>query len=409
MKLTIPAIAFALFTGAASAALAQPTPPKPPATPVPAQTVAPSAKAAKAIVELDAAVKANDRANIPAKLAAAEAVASTKNDKYLVASLRLKAAIAASDTSQMLAATDAIAAAGLQSPTEVAQIYDAVGNELYKNKLYPQAIAAFQKSLALNPSNSGTVLDLGEAQFAGGQAAGAVASFRKAIAASTASGQKPDEQLYKRALGIAYKAQLPDAVALGREWVAAYPSPDSWRNALGIFRNQTHQDAQGTIDLMRLMQATGALQQPEDYGIFIQATADQMNYNEAQKLYDAGVAAGTIDPSKPEFVEVRDVLKGKAKATPADLEAAIKMSPTPVNLLRIGDRFYAMGDYARAAQVYRDVLGKPGADRDLANLHLGMALARSGDKAAAMAALNAVTGPRAEIAKYWLLYSQQQS
>ncbi len=38
----------------------------------------------------------------------------------------------------------------------------------------------------------------------------------------------------------------------------------------------------------------------------------------------------------------------------------------------------------------------------LINLHLGMALARRGDKAGATAALNAVTGPRAEIAKYWL-------
>ena len=33
-----------------------------------------------------------------------------------------------------------------------------------------------------------------------------------------------------------------------------------------------------------------------------------------------------------------------------------------------------------------------------------MALARSGDKAGATAALNAVTGARAEIAKYWLTY-----
>jgi hypothetical protein len=38
------------------------------------------------------------------------------------------------------------------------------------------------------------------------------------------------------------------------------------------------------------------------------------------------------------------------------------------------------------------------------NLHLGMALARAGDKAGATAALNAVTGARADIAKYWLAY-----
>ena len=58
----------------------------------------------------------------------------------------------------------------------------------------------------------------------------------------------------------------------------------------------------------------------------------------------------------------------------------------------------------KAAGVYRTALAKPGVDKDVANLHLGMALARSGDKAGATAAFNAVGGSRAEIAKYWLLY-----
>ena len=85
------------------------------------------------------------------------------------------------------------------------------------------------------------------------------------------------------------------------------------------------------------------------------------------------------------------------------------MGPTAANLLRIGDRYYGMGEYAKAAQVYRDVMTKPGADKELANLHLGMALARAGDKAGATAALNAVTGPRSGVAKYWLLYVQQHA
>ena len=54
-------------------------------------------------------------------------------------------------------------------------------------------------------------------------------------------------------------------------------------------------------------------------------------------------------------------------------------------------------------------LTKPGADAAMANLHLGMALARAGDKAGATAAFNAVSGPRAEIAKFWLLYLQSRA
>ena len=50
---------------------------------------------------------------------------------------------------------------------------------------------------------------------------------------------------------------------------------------------------------------------------------------------------------------------------------------------------------------------KGGAGADLANLRLGIALARSGDKAGATAALNAVKGTRAGIAQLWLAYLQR--
>ena len=54
-----------------------------------------------------------------------------------------------------------------------------------------------------------------------------------------------------------------------------------------------------------------------------------------------------------------------------------------------------MGDYAKAVEAYKLAMGKSDGDASIANLHIGMALARSGDKAGATAALNAVTGARA--------------
>ena len=53
--------------------------------------------------------------------------------------------------------------------------------------------------------------------------------------------------------------------------------------------------------------------------------------------------------------------------------------------------------------------GKPGADANLVNMHLGMALARSGDKAGAAEAFKKVTGPNAAIAQYWTVYVNQQA
>ena len=68
------------------------------------------------------------------------------------------------------------------------------------------------------------------------------------------------------------------------------------------------------------------------------------------------------------------------------------------------DAYLGYGDYAKAATLYRAALGKSGVDSNLANLRLGIALGRSGDKAGATTALNAVSGPRAGIAKLWLTW-----
>jgi TolA-binding protein len=295
------------------------------------------------------------------------------------------------------------------SQADVGKLYKGLGGALYNAKQYDQAIAAFNHSVSLNPNDFETLDLIAQSQFSAGHKAEAATAFMRSIKARQAAGQKAPEELYKNAVQLAYEAQSPTAPDLAREWLTAYPSPKAWHDTVAIYRALNRPDTEGTLDLLRLLSAAGALSTSGDYALFIEATADQNNYNEAQAVYDAGVAAKVVNPSESNFRQISSVLKAKSKATAADLEAARKMSPTPANLLRIGDRYYGMGDYAKAAEVYRDVMSKPGADKELANLHLGMALARTGDKAGATAALNAVSGPRAGIAKYWLLYVQQHA
>jgi len=369
-------------------------------------SIQPSGKARKALIDLQKAVDANDVANIPAKLAAAQAVASTKEDRYLIGQMQLKSALKTNDSNAMRTAIDAIAASGYQSSAEVAKLYMALGGNLYNAKQYEPAATALERAAQLDPSNTEVLTNLGETRFAEGRAADAVAVFQRAIQAKLAAGQKPEEALYKRALSIAYNNKLPNSIEISREWVAAYPTTESWHNAVAILRNQSQQDEESTLDLLRLLQAAGALNTAGDYGLFAEAAADQSNFNEAQAVLDAGIAAHIVNPADPKFRDDIAGLKGKPKASAADLEAALKTSPSAINVLRIGDRFYGMGNYSRAAEVYRQAISK-GVDPNVGNLHLGMALARSGDKAGATAAFKAVTGARAEIAKFWLVYVQQ--
>lgn len=423
MKFTTTALALVLAASAAPAAAqysSAPPPQNPTQTAVQPQQqsdsnapqksggIQPSARARKALVDLQTAVNANDTASIPGKIAAAQAVVSTKEDRYLLGEMELKAAIASKNNAAMASAMDAIAASGYETPAQMAKLYAGLGGNFFNAKQFDQAAAAYEKAAALDPHNTDVLLNLGETRFAEGRQADAVATFQRAIQADTAAGQKAPEAVYKRALSIAYDSKLPSAVEIAREWVAAYPSPDNWHNAIAVYRNEFHPDEESTLDLLRLMQAAGALTTPSDYSLYLEAAADQSNYNEAQAVVNAGIAAHVINPADSLFKSDIAALNAKSKATVADLQTATKTAANANALLRIGDRYYGMGDYAQAADLYRQAKAK-GVDPNLANLHLGMALARSGDKAGAAAAFSAVTGPRADVAKFWLAYVQQHA
>ena len=84
---------------------------------------------------------------------AAQAVAQTKEDRWFIAQLQLRAAAAASDYAGLSAAADAVAASGVSSPKEVGSLYGEIANKLYNAKQYSQAAALYEKSAKLDPSN----------------------------------------------------------------------------------------------------------------------------------------------------------------------------------------------------------------------------------------------------------------
>ena len=116
--------------------------------------IKPSAKAVQAIVDLQTAVNNKDYANVPAKAAAAEAVATTKEDRYLIARLQLNAAVAQNDNAAMARALDAVAQSGYLDSAKVAGLYLGLGANLYNSKQYPQAVTARQKATAMDPNNA---------------------------------------------------------------------------------------------------------------------------------------------------------------------------------------------------------------------------------------------------------------
>jgi len=365
-----------------------------------------SSKAQKAIVDLQTAVKANDVANIPAKVQAAQAVAQTKDDHYAIGQLQLQAAVAAKNDAAEAQTVDAIAASGFLPSDKVASLYNAVGVQFYNAKQFDQAANYFQKAVALNPQDPEGQKLLAEAYNSAGKRAEGAAALQKVIAMNTAAGRKADEALYKRALGMAYEAKSLTAIELGREWVAAYPTPDSWHNALAVYRNMGNPDPASALDIMRLARATKSMQGTADYNLYAAETVNASNFGEAKAMLAEGLASGQIKASDPVIGDIQKALAGKGSPTAAELATREAGAKVPSAFLRIGDAYYGAGNYAKAAEMYRQA-GAKGADANLANLRLGEALALSGDKAGAAAALGKVGGSLSEIAKFWLVYANR--
>ena len=419
MKLFPSTIGVALASGTiafASPALAQygsAPPSQPSVAPAPADAPAAaqrkfnlSKQARKEIGELQTAVNAKDAANIPAKLAAAQAKAQNADDKYVISQLQLKAAVDANNEAAMGQALEAMTQSGAPEGG-TAIIYANLGKIQYNAKAFDKASAAFERVIQLDPKNTEAMILLAEARNAQGRTTEGVGLIQKAIGIETAAGRKAEESWYKRSVALAYNANLAISPAIAREWVAAYPSPKNWRDAIRIYQTTSKLEDSALIDSMRLAQATGALSGENDYFRYTNTLVTRGFPGEAKMVLEQGFAANSISKSKATFAQLYSLASTRSQGDRASLgasAAAAVASSDAKKVMVTADAYYGYGDYAKAADLYRAALGKSGVDKDLANLRLGMSLARAGDKAGATAALNAAGGAQAEIAKFWLAY-----
>jgi Tfp pilus assembly protein PilF len=399
-----------LFTAAApSVAAAQQKPaPAAPASALPA----PSKEARPALAALQKAADENRVAELPALAQAALAVAKTPADRYYAYQLQLRPAIAAKNDAMTLAALEGMIATGLPKGAELANVTLNAARLSYNAQAYDKANTYITQSIALDANSSEAHLVLAETQNRLKKPAEAVASFQKAIALDQAAGKPVRPEVAERALAIAYNNRLPVARELAFAHVKAAPTAKNWRTAIKITDQVSNLPAADKIDLFRLQRATGSFEGEGDYFPYVDALLTRGLPGEAKAVLDEAFAAKKLDSAKSTWKEMHSSAAARVAADKASLAAGEKGALTAATArpaLATGDAFMSYGDYAKAAALYRAALGKSGVDTDLANLRLGIALARSGDKAGATTALNAVKGTRANVARLWLLYLQTQA
>jgi tetratricopeptide (TPR) repeat protein len=411
MKFIARGVAAALLAGAAITAgpafaadkKAAPDAPKPPKL---------SKPVAVALAEAQKLQAAGDHAGALAKCAEAEAFPTpTPEDTYFINAIRLNSAINNKDdllTEQTLVK---MMATGKVPPESQGSFLRNIGALALKRKDYATATNSFEQLVKLDPNNPENIVGLAELYYAQKQSAKAIDSLTQAINARKAAGQPVDETWYKRRLAIAYDGkQTAQIQPAALDLVRAYPSPVNWRDALIITRDAfPSTDDQIQLDFMRLQAATNSLNGERDFVEYADTALGKGYPGEAQFAINEGIRKNMLTPSKPLVAELKksaDAKVGADKASLPGLEKEAKANPK--SALVTGDAYYGYADYAKAASLYKQAVGAATVDQGTANLRLGMALARAGDKAGAEAALKQVKGgPREALAQYWLVYVNQ--
>jgi len=408
--------AFAQSYGAASSApqdIAPPAAAQRPVTPTAAGPLplcqAGISKGARgALIALQTAVVAKNLAAVPGLVTAAQAAAKTSDDKCFIAQLQMKAAVDSNNLPGMAAAIAAQQASGAVPAATMVELYEGLGLRQYKAAAYGEASTSFERALQLAPNRSSAVVMLGETRVKQGRVSDALPLYRKAIALETAAGRKAAENWYKRSVAVAYAAKNPLVFDLARDWATAFPSAKNWREAILIYGDVRQVGDGAMIDLFRLQRIRRALVGNADYARYAQLAVDRGFPGEAKGVLDEGFAATAIDRNQATIKALYALATAKSAGDRAALagQAVTALAGAQAKpVMALGEAFFGYGDYVKAAEMFRAAKGKAGVDPELANLRLGMALAAAGDKTGASAALRLVTGPSAEIARYWLTYA----
>lgn len=220
-------------------------------------------------------------------------------------------------------------------------------------------------------------------------------------------GSRPSEHILRVGLQSAYNLKdLENVAELGLTMARYSPSPDSWHDAIGTYRQVAELEKSRDLDLLRLMEATKSFETRDQYLSYVEDLDARAYPVKALGIVRAGLASKQLTAAD---VPGLDELKSRADADRAALpgiEAEARSAAASAStLVNAGDLFLTYDEPVKAEAFYIRALRKPGIDANQATLRLGMAQVLQGKYPAARANLGKVTGDLRLIAKFWSVYA----
>jgi tetratricopeptide (TPR) repeat protein len=372
-----------------------------------------------AILALTTALDTKNYAAAQSAVTSAQNAASSGYARYVASALQLRLGAETNDRGMQSTAIDAMISSGAAPMAELPQLYRAQATLLLDAGKYEKAEAALTRAVEVTPggevrpADSDLLLALAEVKILRKKNQEAVPLMVRAIDLRRNAGQAVPESWYKRAAAVALANRaLPEAARLTRELVAAYPSPENWRDAVLAYRDEAAADPAARIDALRLLREVKCLAGERDYMELAQALGTAGLNIEANAVLDQGVAAGMVDPAKAQF---KELIASTAKLAAAErkalagLESKAMAAATGASALSAADAHLGAGQYAKAAGLYQAAIQKGGVDAAVAATRLGIAYALAGQKAEAETAFRSINGHRADLGSLWLVWLGQRA
>ena len=356
---------------------------------VEAQKLAQAGKNKEALAKLNDADKAGNK---------------TPYETYMIERVRATAAAGAGDNVTAAKAFEAVIDSGRLSPAEKPVFTKALAGMYYRAKNYPKAIVWINRSLQDKDDPEMREL-LTQTYYVSGDMAGAA----KQLEAQSARGAS-EAQLQMLANIQLKQNNKAGYVATIEKLAGSYPKQSYWADLLNRVAGKPGFSGRLTLDVMRLKLANGLMTKAGDYMEMAQLSLQAGNPAEAQKIVDAGYKAGVLGTGSDAARHQR--LKDLVAKTLATSTTKLTADETEAATAKNGDDLAALGFFeasngkadAGIATMTKALTLTTKYPEEI-KLHLGIAQAQAGKKAAAIATFKSVKGTdgTADLARYWTL------
>ena len=357
-------------------------------------------------------IKAKKYSEALAKLREADAVPNRNaNENFLLEQMRASAALSAGDNGQAIKAIQFLLNSGRLPEAQQAQYAGSLASLYYRERDYKDAAQWATRALRSNPSDGAMRSLQIQSYYLAGDLAGASREALEDVQAAEKAGRIPPEDRLQLLANIASKTGDRAGYVAGIErLVAYYPKKEYWVDLLRRLEAKPGFSNRLTLDLYRLRAATKTLDSPNEVGEMAQLALQQKQVGEAKKLLDDAFASGLL--GKGTEAERQKRLLALASERVAEAPTQLKQAEADAlasadgsDLVNVGFAYTGLGQFEKGIALMRQGIAQGKLKRaDEANLHLGIAYLRAGQKAKARETFKLVGGTdgTADLARLWM-------